>query len=246
VNLFKNIFARIWALWALCSFIITFLLIIIPALCSNLYNNEIKGQRLFIKVSRIWMKVWLSLIGCPLRVYGTGNFKSNQQYIVVFNHNSMLDIPLSAPFVPGCNKTIGKDSFAKVPLFGLFYKRGAILVNRKSEGSRRKSYELMKKVLVTGMHMCIYPEGTRNRTPQMLKPFFDGAFRLSIETQKEIIPCIIVGTKKAMPIHKKFYLWPHKLSMHFLPAVSSENLTAKELNKKVFDTMLHACQQFNV
>jgi 1-acyl-sn-glycerol-3-phosphate acyltransferase len=95
----------------------------------------------------------------------------------------------------------------------------------------------MKKVLLTGMNMCIYPEGTRNRTNETLKPFYDGAFKLAVEVKKEVIPCIIFNTKKAMPIDKFFYLLPTKLEMHFLPPVSSENISAKELKEKVFGIM---------
>ena len=204
---------------------------------SHLFKVERKGQVFFLQVSRIWMRIWLTLIGCRLQLRGLHHFKENKNYVVVFNHNSFLDIPLSCPFVPGANKTIGKDSFTKIPFFGWFYKRGAVLINRKNEKSRMKSYEAMKRVLAKDMHMCIYPEGTRNRTNELLKPFYDGAFKLSIETEKEIIPCIISGTKKALPVHKIFYLFPTKLSMQFLPPISPKGKLAKELNKEVFEIM---------
>lgn len=237
MRLFKNIFARIWAIWGLMSFLISFLIIFPIAMLSHFYKNEKEGQQFFIAVSKIWMRVWLFLNGCPLKVTGLSNFSKEENYIVVFNHNSMLDIPLSCPFVPGANKTIAKSSFAKIPIFGLFYKKGAVLVDRKDEASRRKSFELMKKVLLAEMHMCIYPEGTRNRTDLPLKKFYDGAFKLSKESGNKIIPCIIKGTKEAMPIHKSFYLYPTKLSMTFLPPVSPEGLSVKELNEKVFELM---------
>jgi 1-acyl-sn-glycerol-3-phosphate acyltransferase len=157
--------------------------------------------------------------------------------VVVYNHNAFLDVPLSAPFVPGGNKTIAKDSFAKIPIFAWFYKRGGIMVNRKDEKSRIRSLEEMKVVLQKGMHMCLYPEGTRNRTDKPLKDFHNGAFKLAIDANKEIIPCVLLGTKKAMPINKTMYLLPTKLKMIFLPAVSSENIDVKTLNKKVYDIM---------
>ena len=237
MSLFKNIFARIWAFWGLVSFVVTFLIIFLPSMVSYLIKDP-AGQRYFIFISRIWMNIWLPLIGCPLKVKGNENFKPNENYIVVFNHNTLLDVPLSAPFVPGGNKTIAKSSFAKVPVFGFFYKRGAILVNRKDERSRVKSYEEMKNVLAKGLHMCIYPEGTRNRTSEPLKAFYDGAFKLAAETGKEIIPCIITGTREAMPVHKFFYLLPNRLQMEFLPAMASENIPVKELKEKVFNKML--------
>jgi 1-acyl-sn-glycerol-3-phosphate acyltransferase len=234
MKIIKNIFARFWGL---ISFVITFLLIFLPSMASHLFKDEKKGQTFFINVSKWWMNVWLILIACPVKVKGKENFKKNENYIVVFNHNALLDVPLSAPYVPGGNKTIAKDSFAKVPVFGWFYKRGAILINRKDERSRIKSYEDMKKELAKGMHMCIYPEGTRNRTAAPLKQFYDGAFKLATDSKKEIIPCLIIGTKKAMPVNKFFFLFPTPLKMHFLPAVSAENITAKDLKEKVFNIM---------
>ena len=234
----KNIFGRIWALWGLISFIITFLIFFLPSMLSHLFKDEKKGQYFFIGVSKLWMNIWLHLVGCPVTVTGKGNFKKGENYVVIFNHNAFLDVPLSAPFVPGPNKTIAKDSFAKVPVFGWFYKKGAVLVNRKNEKSKVKSYEAMRGVLLAGMHMCIYPEGTRNRTAQLIKPFYDGAFKLAIDAQKKIIPCIISGTKKAMPIKKTFYFMPTKLRMHFLPAVSTENTEAKILKEKIYNEMV--------
>jgi len=234
--LLKNIFARIWAFWGLVTFVITFLIIFIPSMIAYLIPDP-KGQRYFIGVSKVWMNVWLFLVGCNVKVSGRENFKENENYIVVFNHNALLDVPLSAPYVPGPNKTIAKASFVKVPLFGWFYQKGAVLVKRKDERSRIKSFEDMKQVLANDMHMCIYPEGTRNRTKDALKPFYDGAFKLALAAHKKIIPCIITGTKKAMPIHKTFYLLPIPLSMHFLPPVSQDGKTVGEIKAEVFGIM---------
>lgn len=231
------IFARFWALWGLISFFISFLLVLPISLVKYLYKNEKKGQDYFNRLSKIWMRVWLALIGFKVEINGLEYFDCNKNYIVVFNHNSMLDIPLSSPFVPGGNKTIGKSSFSKIPFFGIFYKMGTVLVDRKNMESRKKSYEQMKEVLNKGMHMCIYPEGTRNRTTMPLKPFFDGAFKLAIETNTAIIPCVLEGTKKALPPHQLFYLYPTRLTMNFLSPVFSDQLTVEELKNKVFEMM---------
>ena len=236
MNIIKNIFARIWALWGLICFTITFLIIFLPSMVSYL-AKEPAGQYYFIKVSKLWMNCWLFLVGCPVKVTGKEHFTNGTAYVVVFNHNALLDVPLSAPYVPGANKTIAKSSFARIPLFGWFYSKGSILVDRKNERSRVKSFEAMKMVLAAGMHMCIYPEGTRNRTDEPIKQFYDGAFRLAVAAKKDIMPCVILGTKKAMPINKSFYLLPTRLQMHFLPSISSEDISVKELKEKVFNTM---------
>lgn len=236
MNVIKNIVARIWALWGMISFVVTFLIIFIPSMITYLFPNP-KGQDLFIKISRLWMRVWLLLVGCPLRVNGKGYFAKGAAYIVTFNHNSMLDIPLSCPFIPGPNKTIAKKSFVKVPLFGWFYRKGAVLVDRKSEVSRRQSFDAMKKVLADGMHMSVYPEGTRNRTGEPLKKFYDGAFKLAVDTNNAIIPAVIFNTKKALPVTKTFYFLPHRLRMDFLEPVPVDGQTAEQLRDKVFAIM---------
>lgn len=236
MKLIKNIFARIWALWGLVSFIVTFMIIFLPSMASYLIKDERKGQWYFISVSRYWMNFWLFLIGCPVKVFGKENFEPGKAYVIIFNHNALLDVPLSAPYVPGPNKTIAKGSFAKVPVFGWFYTRGSVLVDRNDDKSRTKSFELMKRVLVTGMHMCIYPEGTRNRTSAPIKPFYNGAFRLAVAAKKDIMPCVIVGTKKAMPINKTFYLLPTPLKMYFLKPVSAEQ-DVRDLKDNVHELM---------
>ena len=238
MELVKNIFGRIWALWGMITFLVTFLIIFIPSMLTRLVD-EPKGQRYFIAISKLWMNVWLFLVGCSVKVKGKEHFAKGRSYIVVFNHNALLDVPLSAPYVPGANKTIAKTSFAKVPLFGSFYKKGSVLVDRKNERSRSKSFDTMKKVLANGMHMCIYPEGTRNRSDQPIKQFYDGAFRLAIATQKEIIPCIITGTRKAMPINKTFYLLPVPLRMYFLPPIASRDKNVNALKEEVYQVMLN-------
>ena len=238
MNFIKNIFARVWSFWGLVTFIITFLIIFIPSMLSYLFRDEKKGQEYFITVSRIWMNIWLTLIGCRVTIKGREHFAEGKNYVVVFNHNALLDVPLSAPYVPGANKTIAKASFAKVPLFGYFYKRGSVLVDRTNERSRTKSYEAMKSVLRRGMHMCIYPEGTRNRTDKPIKDFYDGAFKLAVDSKKDVMPCVIIGTKQAMPIHKKFYLLPTHLKMIFLQPVSAKNIEAKKLKEQVQQMMI--------
>jgi 1-acyl-sn-glycerol-3-phosphate acyltransferase len=233
---FRGLGGRIWALWGLLWFAAT-LLIAIWFYAACFFLEDPAKARWHRKVSRVWMIVYLNLIACPLTVKGKQNFKKGINYIVVCNHNSLMDVPVSTPFMPRANKTIAKKSFTKVPVFGWVYKFGSVLVDRNSDASRRKSYEEMKQMLAIGLDMVIYPEGTRNRTNDPLKKFYDGAFRLAVDTKKPVLPAVLFHTKKVLPAHKAFYLAPHKLEMHFLPAVESTGITAEELKKKVFGIM---------
>ncbi len=182
-------------------------------------------------------RCFLTLTGCRLIIKGKKHFKRGENYVVVCNHNSLMDVPVTTPFVPGANKTIAKKSMAKVPVFGWVYTRGSVLVDRMSDESRRKSFEEMKETLQHGLHMVIYPEGTRNRTGDPLKAFYDGAFKLAVDAKKDIIPTLLFNTGTVLPVNKTFFYWPHRLEMHFLPAVSAQNTTPKELKAVVFQQM---------
>jgi 1-acyl-sn-glycerol-3-phosphate acyltransferase len=220
-------------------FIATMLIILLPTWIMGLLP-EPKRTKAFIQLSRIWMAVWLPLAGIRLVIKGKEKFVKGENYVVVCNHNSFMDVPVTSPGIPGANKTIAKIEMAKIPLFGLIYRRGSVLVDRKSEESRLKSYAYMKRVLDMGLHMCIYPEGTRNKTNNPLKEFKDGAFRLAIETQKPVIPAVLFNTKKVLPQQKTFYFWPSKIEMHFLDPVETKHLQmsdVKQLKETIFQTM---------
>jgi 1-acyl-sn-glycerol-3-phosphate acyltransferase len=148
-----------------------------------------------------------------------------------------MDVPVTTPFMPNANKTIAKKSFAIIPVFGWIYGWGSVLVDRKDKQSRAKSYTDMKNVLDLGLDMVLYPEGTRNKTNQPLKSFYDGAFKLSEETQKPIIPAVLFNTRKILPATKPFFLLPHKIELHFLLPVYPEGLTADALKEKAFSEM---------
>jgi 1-acyl-sn-glycerol-3-phosphate acyltransferase len=233
----SSILGFLAAAWGVLMFIIT-MLVFLPPIWLSGFRPEPARTDALIRLARAWMSVFFFLSGIRLRILGKDKFKKGQAYIVVSNHNSMMDVPLTSPGIPGANKTIAKSEMAKIPLFGIIYRRGSILVNRKSEQSRRDSFQKMKEVLAMGMHMCIYPEGTRNRTGQPLKEFHDGAFKLALDTAKPIIPCIIFGTKRMLPSNRGFYFRPGRLEMHFLdPVEAYPGETVEELKKRVFKIM---------
>jgi 1-acyl-sn-glycerol-3-phosphate acyltransferase len=238
MKILKEIIGRICAAWAALFFVITLLIVLIPFLIFSYPFPDPKKTRRFAALSRVWMGIYLPLIGCPLIVRGRKNFAPGETYIVVSNHNSFMDVPISYPAIPNGNKTIAKIEMAKIPLFGMIYSTGSVLVDRKSESSRKESYLQMRRVLEMGLNMCLYPEGTRNLTDQPLKSFHDGAFRLSIDTGKAIIPSLIFNTRKVLPASKPFFLMPHKMEMHFLPPVSVQpGETTTALKERVYNIM---------
>lgn len=236
-QILKNFIFKILAFWALVVFVLSLLAIALPIWIIGI-ANEPKRTEYFRQISKIWIHVFFFLTGCSLKVYGKKNFKAGQKYIVTCNHNSFMDVPVATPFIPGANKTIAKAEMAKIPLFGLIYKRGSVLVDRNDKKSRQDSFRKMRNVLELGMYMCIYPEGTRNKTTLPLKEFHDGAFKLAVETSTSIVPALIFNTKKILPPGKAFYFHPGKMEIHFLqPVKVSKGDNYKILNEKIYQLM---------
>ncbi len=236
-NKIKNILGALFTIYGGIIFISTMLLFI-PIIWVIRIVHEPKRTIIFIPICRLWMSIFFPLAGIRVKISGKEHFGKGQNYIVTCNHNSLADILLSSPGIPGANKTIAKIELSKIPIFGLIYKRGSILIDRKSDSSKKESYSKMKEVLAMGMHMCIYPEGTRNKTNKPLKTFHDGAFKLSFETGKPIIPGIIKGTNKLLPHDKSFYFWPGKIELKFLPAIEPQQFANySELKDYVYNVM---------
>jgi 1-acyl-sn-glycerol-3-phosphate acyltransferase len=235
MKIIKEILGRIFALWAAIVFIGSILIIAIPVWIVGLWK-EPKRTAMVFKIFEPWMTFFFVFSGVRRIIKGREHFKKGENYVVVCNHNSFMDVPLSSVAIPPPNKTIAKSEMAKIPVFGLIYKRGSVLVDRKSEESRRSSFVKMKAVLNMGMHMCIYPEGTRNKTSQPLQRFHEGAFKLAVETKKKVIPSLIFNTNKVLP-RKPFFFWPQPVEMHFLPPVDVEGKTSHQLKEEVFGIM---------
>lgn len=238
--LFKNIVGRIYFIYGMLLFAITMIPVAIIFFIAKNTLSEKKASYVVQRGFQIWMGIYMPLIFCPVTHRGRDNFKKGQNYVVTLNHNTLADVPVSSPGIPGPNRTLAKVEMSKIPIFGYIYKAGSILVTRQDASSRKESIPKMIEALNQGLHLCLFPEGTRNKTDQPLARFYDGAFKVAIEAQKPIIPGLIFGTKAILDSNKKMWAWPHKVEFHFLPEVSTVGLQQTDtemLKQKVFEIM---------
>ena len=228
MKVIKRVLGHLFFGYAVLLFVITMLIVFIPILISTMLP-EPRASKVLQPIFRVWMGTYLPLIFCPVFRKGKEHFKKGENYVVVSNHNSFADVPVTSPWIPGPNKTLAKVEITKAPIFGTIYKAGSVLVDRKSENSRRDSMLKMQQVLGMGINLCLYPEGTRNKTGKPLQPFYDGAFITAVKAQKNIIPAIIFNTGKILPHNKKAWAWPMPIRLHFLPEVSVQGLTLADV-----------------
>ncbi len=93
---------------------------------------------------------------------------------------------------------MGKDELLKWPLFGLFFRRQDIAVNRRSASGAGRAFTRAKEVLLNGDALAMFPEGTIPKHAPKLKPFKDGAFKLAIECQVPIVPVTFINHWKML------------------------------------------------
>lgn len=120
-----------------------------------------------------------------------------ESYVFVANHTSMADIMLMLAVVKNPFVFVGKKELARIPLFGFFYKRTCILVDRNNPKSRHAVYNRAQQRLKQGLSICIFPEGLVPEDESViLADFKDGAFRLAIEHQIPIVPLTFADNKR--------------------------------------------------
>lgn len=169
-----------------------------------------------------------------------------QKYIFVLNHISYLDIPVMILGIRQPMRILAKTGPHKVPFFGYYYRKSTVMVDRSSLISRSKSVEALKHYLEKGISIVIFPEGTFNMGHQPLKSFYDGAFRIAIETQTNIKPIIMVDTYERFYYHG-LSLEPGKCRVVYLEEVSVQGLTLNDveaLKTKVYRQMEDALQRY--
>ena len=130
MSLLKNILGRVFALWAAIVFISTMLIIFIPMWVIGLWK-EPKRSYIMHAIYRNWMRVFFFFTGLRLRVEGKENFLPGENYIVIFNHNSLIDVPVSVPFMPGAIKPLQKLSWQEFLYLVFYIKEGAYLLTEK-------------------------------------------------------------------------------------------------------------------
>ena len=133
-----------------------------------------------------------------IRVTGKEILDPNQSYVFVTNHTSLLDVPACTLANNHTFKFLAKAELAKIPLFGYIVRNLYLTVKRGSPEDRARSIEKMNETLTRGISILIYPEGTRNKTADPLGPLYDGAFKLSRETNTPIAVAAIVGSKRLL------------------------------------------------
>lgn len=144
----------------------------------------------------LWARPILLGMGCPQKIVWDEKLQKGKSYMLVANHTSMLDIMLMLRISRNPFVFVGKKELVKIPLFGFFYKRVCILVDRGDSRSRTGVYRRAQRRLNQGLSICIFPEGGVPEEDILLDTFKDGAFKMAIAHNIPIVPMTFYDNKK--------------------------------------------------
>lgn len=239
MKLFKYIF---WVLYRIWFYILVALPIIIlfPILLISILKES--WYPFFFKIARIWARFILIGMGFRIKIIQEQVPEVSKSYMFIANHTSMADIMLMLVAVKNPFVFVGKKELAKIPLFGFFYKRTSILVDRNNPKSRQAVFLRAQRRLKQGMSICIFPEGGVPDESIVLDDFKDGAFRMAINHNIPIVPLTFPDNKKRFS-YTFFSGGPGLMRAKIHEFISTESLTTKDtrhLNEKSRMLILNA------
>ncbi len=150
-----------------------------------------------------WAQELLDIAEMTLDVRGRDAVDWSRAYVVMSNHQSLLDIPAIAVTVPGSLRFVAKKELFRVPAFGpAMRKVGMICIDRGDRKSALDSLHVAAEALRSGVSIWIAPEGTRSPDGQLGR-LKKGGFMLALETGAPILPVVIDGTRNARRKHER-------------------------------------------
>ncbi|MFV5690832.1 lysophospholipid acyltransferase family protein [Flavobacterium sp. LT1R49] len=233
----KIIFWTLWRVWFYVLMAIP-ILVMFPFLVLSILTE--RGYPYFFKMARIWAKFILFGMGFYYKIEKNQELESHKSYMIVANHTSMTDIMLMLATIKNPFVFVGKKELSKIPLFGFFYKRTCILVDRNCSKSKMGVFNRAQKRINQGLSICIFPEGgIPDDESVILDTFKDGAFRLAIEHEIPIVPITFADNKKRFSY--KFFsgspgLMRVKIHAH-VETLGKKYVDRKEIREEVRETI---------
>lgn len=168
-------------------------------------------------------------------VVGMENIDPTKAYVMVLNHQSMVDI-MSIYNLPLVFKWVSKKEVYRIPLVGrLLLMHGDIVINR---ASAKEAMQLVhskgKEWLEKGASVAIFPEGTRSKDGQ-IHNFKAGAFLLAKDAGVPILPIVLSGTTTMLRKGTFWLNWRNRITIKVLEPVSREEVAERSIKEVMAD-----------
>lgn len=217
------------------------MLLLFPFVVLASFFGKVNGGNIIYRLCQLWADIAFVLWGVRHTTYYEVPHDRSKQYVFIFNHLSYMDIPVLMMAIRGQHfRILGKAEMERIPVFGFLYRKAVVMVDRSNAQKRARSVMQLKSVIKKGISVVIAPEGTFNTTHHPLKSFYDGAFRVAIETQTPIKPMLFLDTYDRMSYTSVLSLTPGRSRVIYLQEIPVTGLTLQDVNslkEKVYQLM---------
>ena len=206
-----------------------FILFGLPAALVGIPYSLLKGNiRTMYGWAMFAMRAGIRAGGIRVVIQGAENIPTGESCIFLSNHVSNLDPPILLPAIPGMCSVFLKKSLMKIPFVGIAMRMAKYVpVSRgHSRQEAEQSVAIAADALRSGMHIFIFPEGTRSPDGNLL-PFKKGAFFLAADANAPMVPIVIQGTAQMMR-KGSLKVFPGTATVRFLPAIRPQDFTTRE------------------
>ncbi len=239
MRLLTGVLKFLYSCYACITFIIIMLIIFPFAILSSFFGR-IRGGNMVYRLCMIWADLWFPIIFVWHKKIFEAPHDRSKPCIFVSNHISYLDAAVIPKAFRQPVRPLGKAEMGKVPVFGFIYRRAIVSVDRSSPENRAKSVRILKSLISRRISILVFPEGTFNMTTRPLKSFFDGAFRIAIETQTALKPVLFLDSYRRMPYESLFRMTPGQSRIVYLEEIPVSGCSLEDvalLKEKVAELM---------
>lgn len=229
----------IYSIWALITFILVMMLIFPFAIIASFFG-KIKGGNMTMRLCMLWADIWFPLIFIWHKKIFEVPHDRSRSYIFVSNHIAYIDAAIIPKAFRQPFRPLGKVEMSKVPVFGFIYRNAIVTVDRNNANNRAHSIRILKSLISKGISVMVFPEGTFNMGTTPLKEFYDGAFRVAIETQTPMKPVLFLDAYRRMPYENIFMMSPGRSRIVYLDEIPVTGYTladVKKLKEEVYQLM---------
>ena len=199
------------------------------SLVSSLFDSSGKLQH---TCARIWARMVLAICRVRLRVKGAPQFRGDVPYVFFANHQSHIDIPIILAALPVSFRFTAKKELFRIPFLGWHLRRsGHIPVDRHNPHAAVKSFRGASERLKSGTSLVFFPEGATS-LDGTLKPFKGGGFVLAEQSQAEVVPVTIRGSR-AVLLPQTYHVRGGTVEVTLGMPIPSSGFTLRELAARV-------------
>jgi 1-acyl-sn-glycerol-3-phosphate acyltransferase len=197
-----------WAFWTVLNSIWGIPWMLLTGRADGVYKSAVWGALQGAKMA-----------GAKIEIRGRENIKAGQNYIFMSNHVSNMDPPIVIPLIPGRSSVLVKKELFRIPLLGTAMKLARLVpVDRINRESAIASIREASSVMHSGLHMTVFPEGTRSSDGRM-HAMKKGPFYLAEESGMPVVPVTVAGTYEMWPKHR-FQMSPGPVTLTFHPPIT--------------------------